>query len=213
MAVRPAFCISPNQQVIAKQIEFQWISGLSFQQKQKNADSLQNAVKQAFPDASPLEISTKSRNELGIKLSAFNLKYQGYPLECVYQSSKVFQHGGAFKDLLQKQPREAKSDKRLKESGELIAFYHDGITWALEPKTAFFDFIYISAVRESLKPDEIQQIAEYNCFTDIEFNPENGINTQARTVAEIRLMLELYDRIPDFNRKEFLVFYQNYIAD
>ena len=213
MAVRPAFCISQNQKVIAKQIEFQWISGLSFQQKQKNADSLQNAVKQAFPDASPLEISTKSRNELGRKLSAFNLKYQGYPLECVFQSSKVFQHGGAYKDLLRKQPREAKSDKRLQESGELIAFYHDGVTWALEPKTAFFDYIYIRAVLESLKSDEIQQIAEYNYFTDIEFNPKKGINTQARTVAEIRLMLALYDRIPEFNRQEFIIFYQNYIAD
>lgn len=213
MAVRPAFCISQNQKVIAKQIEFQWISGLSFQQKQKNADSLQNAVKQAFPDASPLEISTKSRNELGRKLSAFNLKYQGYPLECVFQSSKVFQYGGAYQDLLQKSPREAKSDPRLKESGQLIAFYHNGMTWALEPKTAFYDFIYIGAVLESLKPDEIQQIKNYNYFTDIEFNPQKSVNSQARTVAEIRLMQELYDRIPLYTRQEFITFYQNYIAD
>ncbi|MBR0485274.1 MAG: hypothetical protein IJJ69_10935 [Oscillospiraceae bacterium] len=213
MAVRPAFCISQNQKVIAKQIEFQWISGLSFQQKQKNADSLLEAVKNAYPEANPLEISTRGRIELGVKLSAFNLKYQGYPLECVYQSSKVFQHGKNYPDLLLKTPRDAKLDPRLQESGQLMAFYHDGITWALEPKTAFYDYIYIRAVLESLKPDEIQQIKNYNYFTDIEFNPKTGFNTQARTVAEIRLMLELYDRIPLYTRQEFITFYQNYIAD
>ncbi len=213
MAKRPAFCIFKNQKIIAKQIEFKWISGLSFSQKQKNADSLQNAIKQAYPDASPLEVSTKGRNELGVKLSAFNLKYQGYALESVFQSSKVFRYGGAYTDLREKSPRDAKSDPRLKESGQLKAFYHDGVTWSLEPKTAFYDYLYLQAVKESLTPEEIQQIKNYDYFTDIEFNPEKSINSQARSATEIRLMLELYGEIPAFTRQEFINFYENYVTE
>jgi len=213
MANRPAFCISQKQNIIMKTIEFQWISGMSLSQKQKNADSLQMALKRTFPEANPLEVSTKGRNPLGIKLSAFNLKYQGYALECIYQSSKVFQYGGAYKDLLEKSPREAKKDPRLRESGALKGFYHDGITWALEPKTAFYDYMYIQAVKETLTPEEIEEIRNYNYFTDIEFNPQKSINTQARSIAEIRLMLELYDKIPDFSKQEFINFYCNYVTD
>lgn len=213
MAKRPAFCVSQNQKIIMKIIEFQWISGLSLAQKQKNADSLQTALKQIIPDANPLEVSTKSRNPLGLKLSAFHLKYQGYPLECVFQSSKVFQYGGAYKDLLEVSPREVKKDPRLRESGDLKCFYHDGVTWALEPRTAFYDYIYIQAVKESLSPEEIQQIKNYDHFTDIEFNPDKSLNTQARTAAEIRLMLELWNEIPAFGRQDFIKFYQNYITD
>lgn len=213
MAKRPAFCITSNQKVIAKQIEFKWISGMSFSQKQKNADSLLESVKTLYPSANPLEISTKGRIELGVKLSAFNLKYQGYFLENIFQSSKVFENGGAYKDLLHVSPKEAKLDERLKTSGALKGFSLNGVTWGLEPKTAFYDFIYIQAVKESLTPDEIQQIKDYNYFTDIEFNPQKSINTQARTVAEIRLMLELYDQIPDMNREEFIAFYQAHVLD
>ncbi len=213
MAKRPAFCITSNQKVIAKQIEFKWISGMSFSQKQKNADSLLENIKNLYPSANPLEISTKGRIELGVKLSAFHLKYQGCFLENIFQSAKVFENGGAYKDLLHVTPKEAKQDKRLRNSGALKGFSFEGVTWGLEPKTAFYDFIYIQAVKESLTPDEIQQIKNYNYFTDIEFNPQKSINTQARTVAEIRLMLELYDKIPDMNREEWIAFYQAHVLD
>jgi len=162
MAKRPAFCMTSNQKVIAKQIEFKWISGMSFSQKQKNADSLLESIKKSYPSANPLEVSTKGRIELGSKMSAFNLKYQGYFLENIFQSSKIFENGGAYKDLLHVTPKEAKLDERLKTSGALKGFSFNGVTWRLEPKTAFYDFIYIQAVKESLTLDEIQQIKDYN---------------------------------------------------
>lgn len=54
----------------------------------------------------------------------------------------------------------------------------------------FYDYIYYAAVKESLTADEINEIVRYNYFTDIEFNPEKSINTQARTAALVRLILE-----------------------
>ena len=213
MAVRPAFCISDNQKIICKQIEFEWISGLSKAQKMKNADSLLHAITVKYPSAKPLEISTKGRVELGVKLSAFNLKYQGHYLENIYQSSKVFENGGAYRDLLDVTPKEAKKDERLKNSGALKGFDFKGQTWALEPKTAFYDFLYIQAVKASLTSEEIQEIKNYDYFTDIEFNPQKGISTQARSVAEIRLMLGLFGEIPELTKDEFLKFYQACVLD
>ncbi len=213
MARRPVFCISEQKKIISKQIEFNWISGLSKAQKMKNADSLLQAVQMQCPSAKPLEISTKSRESLGAKLSAFDLKYQGYYLENIFQSSKIFTNGGAYPDLLHVSPKEAKKDLRLRNSGALKAFCFEGITWELEPKTAFYDFIYLKAVQESLTPEEIQQIRNYTHFTDIEFNPDKSINTQARSVAEIRLMLDLYQEIPELTKEKFIDFYQAYVLD
>ena len=39
------------------------------------------------------------------------------------------------------------------------------------PQTVFYDFIYITAVKESFTIDEVKEILSYNYFTDIEFNP------------------------------------------
>ena len=48
-------------------------------------------------------------------------------------------------------------------------------------KTAFYDYIYISALIKNFGYD--LNISEYQWFTDIEFNPQKSINCQARAVA------------------------------
>ena len=76
---------------------------------------------------------------------------------------------------------EAKTDKRLKNSGPLIKFSLNGNDWELEPKTYFYDFIYISALYRN--KEVCKQLLEFNTFTDIEFNPQKSFNCQARSVA------------------------------
>lgn len=210
MAKRPAYYISDGK--IREQLySFEWFSGFALSQKQKSIDSLHQAIIAGNPDAVPLEISTKSKNPLGVKMSAFNLKLQGYYLENVFQSSKVFTNGGAYRDLLQVHPKDAKKDQRLRNSGTLQHFDLNGEIFPLEPKTLFYDYIYIMAVKESLSQDEIHQITQYTHFTDIEFNPEKSINTQARSVAIIRLLLEMYGEIPELRREDFLKFHQAFV--
>lgn len=87
------------------------------------------------------------------------------------------------------------------------AFDYNGEIFPLFPKTLFYDYIYIKAVVESLNDEEIQEIRNYNHFTDIEFNPQKSINTQAKSVAIIRLMLDMYGSIPKFNKEEFTNFH------
>lgn len=206
MAFRPAFYVA-NGSVNKLNVSFEWVPGLSATQKKKSVANMHAAL-----DGKTLEVSTKSENILGQKLSAFNLKYKGMTLENVFQSSKVFQLGGPYRDLLNVSAREAKRDPRLKESGLLKAFELDGYTWPLNPKTAFYDYIYCKAVKESLSEDEIREIASYEYFTDIEFNPEKSINTQARTAAIIKMMVEKYGMLPDIDSpEEFIRFHMMFV--
>ena len=190
---------------------FEWFSRFAVSQKQKSIDSLHNAILKIDGSANPLEISTKSKNPLGFKLSAFNLKLDGYTLENIFQSSKVFAGGEAYRDLLEVSPKDAKKDPRLKNSGALKSFDYNGEVFPLFPKTVFYDYIYIKSVKQSLTTEEINNIKEYNYFTDIEFNPNKSINTQAKSVAIIRLMLDMYDNIPDFSKDDFINFHNQYV--
>ena len=213
MANRPAFCCTADQKIIRENFEFTWFPGFAVSQKQKSIANLHQEISRSYPGAGILEISTKSNSELGKKLSAFRLQYQGYFLENIFQSSKLFEHGGNYPDLLTVSPKDAKKDPRLKNSGRLTGFVFEQITWDLEPKTAFYDYIYLKAVKDSLTAEEIRKIADYNYFTDIEFNPNRSIHTQARSVAILRLLLELHQEIPDFSSEEFLTFHKNYVLD
>ena len=102
MAVRPVFVPlkkAPFLDVFP--CEFVWNQGLSVSQKQKNIQALHAAYNHRFPGRKVLEISSKSLQPLGVRLSAFNLtKFvpeleKSSPLECVFQGGKVFAAGGA----------------------------------------------------------------------------------------------------------------------
>lgn len=187
MANRPVFIANTKTvgYVEEKKIDFAWFPGLSKSQKQKSIESLHNAFIQEYPDAKVLEISSKSLQPIGVELSAFNLmlSFQNttFNVETAFQSSKAFESSGPFLDLLNKSAKEAKTDERLKNSGKLIQFVFYGQKWSLEPKTAFYDWLYLNAVSQNV--ELANQIMEYSAFTDIEFNPQKSINCQARSAA------------------------------
>lgn len=122
-----------------------------------------------------------------MELSAFNLKFydeltnKEYPLENIFQSSKVFEEGGPYRDLLYVHPKDAKRDERLKVSGRLVGFNYNDIVWDNEPKSMFYDWIYIRALMRNIRLSKA--IIEYEAFTDIEFNHEKSYNCQARSAA------------------------------
>lgn len=158
---------------------------MSVSQKQKSIESLHAAIRDQRGVAKILEISSKSLTPLGVRLSAFNLMMplNGMKLsvEVVYQASKRFQRGGPYTDMLNLSSRDAKTDPRLKDSGALLGFELDGDPWPLEPTTAFYDWLYLSALRAN--PDLADALMGFEAFTDIEFNPEKSLNCQARSAA------------------------------
>lgn len=133
-----------------------------------------------------LEISSMSEDELGVRLSAFNLMIKTkngreFSVESAFQASKVFEKGGPYKDLLGVSSREAKRDERLKNSGRIIAFLIDGKEFETEPKTYFYNWLYINTLH--LHNELTEQLLEYDAFTDIAFNPQKSINCQAEAAA------------------------------
>lgn len=197
MAERPVFIplFEGPWLVRTKSVPFHWFPGMAASQKQKSVDSLHAAAQRMLHVESILEVSTKSRTELGTCLSAFNLSFTTrkhqitYSVECAFQASKVFELGGPYKDILEMDSRSAKRDERLRSSGRLIRFKLFETEWDLEPKTAFYDWIYINALAKH--EDLRNEIVNYSAFTDIEFNPERSINCQAYSAA---LFVALYKR-------------------
>ena len=187
MAERPIYCpeYSGDQLVTERMVTFEWIPGMAASQKRKNVVALHESAKELglLPT---LEVSTKSENRLGYELSAFNLSVltsddMEISLEAAYQGSKKFELGGPYRDFFTMTGREIKRDPRLHNSGELLSYSFDGLDWDLEPKTSFYDWLYLHALNR--KDDVIDQLSDYKGFTDIEFNPNRSINCQARSCA------------------------------
>ena len=188
MATRPIFISIKNKMELAKEvnIEFKYYNGFSTMQKSRSIVSLHNSAnKDGYKKI--LEVSTKSECKLGWQLSAFNLMVcfeegKKISLECAFQGSKVFEDDVQYKDIYFVESIEAKKDLRLKESGNIIGFEYKGVRWENEPKTAFYDWLYIKTLHDNY-PEIIDQLCSYEVFTDIEFNPKKSINCQARTCA------------------------------
>lgn len=187
MAERPIFLPSQRENRLVEEVSitFPWHKGMAPSQKKKNVLELHAAA--SLRGYEPLlEVSTKSEERLGQRLSAFNLQVDrgsgpSISLECAFQGSKVFENGGPFEDLYLVESRDARRDHRLTSSGALVAFRFEGRDFPLVPKTAFYDWLYIRALyphREYLR-----RLHAYAGFTDIEFNPERSINCQARSCA------------------------------
>ena len=189
MAKRPIF--TPNfsgfPYVDTIDIEFKWHPGFAKSQLQKSIASLHAAAEKLNKISPILEISSKSTSRLGVSLSAFNLSLktsngQRMNVECAYQGSKVFENGGPYHELYSVSSREAKTEDRLRNSGELVAFNFCGEDFPIEPKTAFYDWLYITALRQQ-EMDMMKELEVFQGFSDIVFNPNRSINCQARAAA------------------------------
>lgn len=205
MATRPIFCVKNTAPFYSEiNAEFEWAGGFALSQKRKNINSMHSHYYRVFPNGKVLEISSSSTEECGNQASAFNLKKfipsrnQSFCVENVYQSSKVFLYGGPYSDILDKTSMEAKKDSRLKSSGIFLHFEFEGQKYPCKPVTAFYDYLYISALIEN--PELAEKLKRYDAFTDIAFNPQNSKACQARSAAIFVSLCraELIDQVKDF---------------
>ncbi|MCD7955108.1 MAG: hypothetical protein LUG93_04995 [Lachnospiraceae bacterium] len=188
MAERPVYMVKIRKPFYEiANMEFTWNGGFAASQKQKNIKALHAEFSKTFPGKKVLEISSKSMQEGGTALSAFFLQKmvphlgRSVPVECAYQAGKVFKNGGPFLDLLDMQPRDARRDPRLKTNGPLIHFTFEGEIFPLVPVSIFYDYLYLNALLEH--EDLAKLVLQYDGFTDIEFNPNAGKSTQAKSAA------------------------------
>lgn len=204
MASRPVFIPTSTGASLVQErfFEFEWASGFAESQKKKNVAALHEAARRGGIE-NLLEISSKSDEKVGRRLSAFSLKLEVkgcmYPLESVYQGSKLFEQCGPFPEIFDYEPRMAKHFVRELNCGRLIGFDFDGCRYPLSPKNAFYDWLYIRALAGHA--DWISDNVSYAAYTDIEFNPEKQVNCQARAFAEYKSLVaksELDASVRDF---------------
>ena len=207
MAERPAWTIE-NGEVVCRDFEFVWNGGFAVSQKRRNINNLHQSILNGTGNRA-LEISSKGEVELGNQLSAFNMRTGGVYIENVFQSSKQYENGGPYLDLLNVEPKDAKRDERHKTSGRLVTFVRDGVEWPLEPKTAFYDYIYVLTVIENFGCE--MDLSQYQWFTDIEFNPNKSLNCQARAVAIYKLIKERAAFEVLNNKERWIEFHKQYV--
>lgn len=189
MAIRPVFLTKFRESpaLVVRSVNFTWHPGLSASQKKKSVKSLHEAACRELNTCRMLEISTKSDDDIGVALSAFNLSFTTrkhqirVTVESAFQGSKVFENGGPYTDLYTSDSKSAKIDQRIRTSGRLVAFRFFGAEWPLKPVTAFYDWLYLNALAKN--PSLSERLSDYDGFTDIEFNPEKSLNCQAYSAA------------------------------
>lgn len=188
MTCRPVFVPLREGEHLVKRVDvsFTWVPGLSLQQARKRIDALHAAVRTVLKVRHILEVSTKSSSHLGVELSAFNLSLispsgRAISVESAYQGSKVFTSNGPYHDLYQVLPLEAKQDQRVRAGGRIVSFDYFGQQWSAYPRSAFYDWLYLSALARDR--DLSRAVEPFECFTDIAFNPKKSFNCQARAVA------------------------------
>ncbi len=186
MAKRPIFVPNLKGFPFVKEslLEFEWHPGFAKVQAQKSIASLHEAAAEA-KIAPILEISSKSNQQVGVFLSAFNLKMikneRSLSVECAYQGSKVFANGGPFSDLYDVSSKEAKTDERLRTSGDFMGYEFFGENFLINPVTAFYDWLYLTALSQN--PSLANKLFDFKGFSDIAFNPKKSFNCQARAAA------------------------------
>jgi hypothetical protein len=202
MVIRSVYYIK-NNSVVKENFDIKWVSGLALTQKQQNIETLHYAISDRF-SVGPgriLEVSTKSKTELGRLLSSFNIKLKindyDYVFESVYQSSKVFQDG-IFDTIQHEEWLKLDGYEAKKRSQEiklpLVEFRFNQRSFPLEPKTMFFDWLYISCIKQYNLSFLINQ---YDYFTDIEFNPEKMVSTQANSLCKYKWLIE-HDLVEEY---------------
>ena len=73
----------------------------------------------------------------------------------------------------------------------MVGFDFEGEPWSSEPRTAFYDWLYLTALQANT--NEARQLLSFRAFTDIEFNPKRSVNCQARSCALFVALTDLGD--------------------
>lgn len=179
-------------------ISFKWEPGISVAQKRRSCVHLHSALN-VYLDLYPaLDISSASTENLGVQLSAFNLMWNGKSIECWYQGSKVYSNAGHMKHLYDTDSLTAKMSMKQENNGSLIGFKLVDTDYPMNPKTVFYDYLYLQGL---MQYEDKDKILDYNVFTDVQAVLDIDA-CQARSVCIYKLlyMQGNLDIINDFSK-------------
>ena len=200
MAIRPVF-LEYGDEVIEIPINFKWYGGFSTMQKIRCIESLHEAFIREYGVEDILEVSSASNTEDGKKYSAYYRLVGKTQVERIYQGSKVFEDGRQFPEIITSyyigNPKQYLRDRN---TGRVKGFNYNGMYTDVSNIVEFYNWIYALSVKG--KPEAIETLSKYSAFTDYFYNPENGVNCQARSCALINILVRkgVFDEVTsDFN--------------
>lgn len=171
MANRPIYLSTGNilNPYHEENINFEWVPGYSYKNKERRRESLKKEIEKQYDIAKWLEVSTISDKDIGRKLSALNLMLtltdnSKHSVESIYQTSKIYV------------------------DNHIVKFKFRSTEFENNPYGMYYDYLYMVALYQNQEYHEL--IKNYYLFTDLFFNPNKSINTQARAIA---IFKTLYD--------------------
>lgn len=165
-------------------VSFKWEPGMSVAQKRRSCVHMHSALN-VYLDLYPaLDISSASTEKLGVELSAFNLMLNGKSVECWYQGSKVYSNVGHMKHLYDADSLTAKLSMKQENKGALIGFKLIDVDYPMNPKTVFYDYLYLQGL---MQYEERDKVLDYNVFTDVQAVLDIDA-CQARSVCIYKLL-------------------------
>lgn len=188
MATRPVFLINQNKPYFSEyNVNFIYNNGFAPCQKRKNIIAIHDAFHKDNSDKEILEISSKSFDEVGVNLSAFNLTIyveslgKRMPVEIMYHSGKIYKDSGRHLEILNMSPRESKKYLYQNKFGSIEYFIFENQRVEVDQIYAFYNWLYNRALLEN--EDIASELLRYEAFTDVEYNPNRSKNCQARSAA------------------------------
>lgn len=184
--------------VYEKLVEFPWYSGFTLPQKRRGVTSLHDKARDTLGLDKILEVSTRSFDAVGRKLSPFyqRRKVPGYggprgvALESLFAGVKVFARGGPYTELLDLPPTKALLNRKntQKAQGKLRYLQLGEERFG---RISGYDYLYISTAAPTLSEEEWAELATFQGFSEITLPFANSWTCQAGSAA---LMAELKHR-------------------
>lgn len=188
MASRPVFYVNEKNDFCQKNVNFKWNPGFAEVQLQKNIAAIHSSFLKEYSNLKILEVSSAATDYVAIKASAFNISVQTtrglFTVEQAFQAGKVFKNAGVQNYLLKYSSLDAKKViSSINEKDQLVAFEEFGNKFPLEPKTYFYNWIYLKALNQKQNKLIRNKILQYDAFTDIYFNPKKSFSCQAQACS------------------------------
>ena len=164
-------------------------------------------VKGPAPQGRVLEISTRSADADGRRMSAMNLRVAGeaggeVALESAYQAAKDFGAGPDTRietlDGFEAKRRSKQRAARMAGAGcELAGFTRNGVHWPASTGTAFYDRLWLEGALDAYGDRLGEVLRPCLGFSDCFFRPGPARACQAAAAATAAVLLEKLDRRPD----------------
>lgn len=205
---------------------YKFEGGMSFSQKQKASELIRVGLEMQYnslldANADPLDydsycikdsaidICSYSRDTLGCNASAMKLMLDGLTFESLFQGSKLFADGSDSTDLLRLTGFEAKD--KIKGAGDVIGFSYNGDVWDVSPITAFYDYYYLKALKNTMSLDDISELMSFSFFFDSALS-KGSKNCQARTLCLLQAFIYNDITFSELTKDEFLYYHKKLVG-